>query len=279
MRKRQKIFQCASRQGTQNTCYARGAITLYVIIAILIVVVGLFTFSIVARSRTKKAVEPEWFRDYVKGCVKQWLDRAILTVNLFACGTLPSGKPACYGQIPYFCYNDVPGQNCIPQDPLDYSSIINIVKGNVSLCINNATAEAQKKGFETTPQSFTPSNIDVNFSSTFELIKLDITAPITLKRGDLTISMSRFDVETENKGQIVWGNLEMFRDVVNSIVQLESIGDYTLNELAENQEIFKDVIISIEDGNPFYPFGGGTRVYALEKQGQKFKFAIREIKY
>jgi hypothetical protein len=248
----------------------RGAVTIYVAIAILIVAIGIFVASVVPKFRKPKVVEEAWFKDYVESCIKQWLEGFVATVSICQPGSQAS-YPLCYNGIPFFCYNDRPGEDCAPTNIVaDISGFIGLIEGNATMCIQNATQKMQERGYEVDWNG----KVDATYAATVKLIKVVIDANITLKKGETAISYKRFEAGTKNKGNVVWQNYEEFQSMVEEIVKNESEGD------PQPQDIVKAVMakgysITIDAGPP----GCWITIYTLTNTTShtSFMFAIREV--
>jgi hypothetical protein len=249
----------------------RGAVTIYVAIAILIVAIGIFVASVVPKFRKPKVVEETWFKDYVEACIKQWLEGFVAKVNICQ----PSGQvssPLCYNGIPFFCYNDRPGEDCKEVDPtIPLNEVLEQIKGNATMCIQNATTYLKQRGYDVTDIS--QDDLDVKFQATFSRTKVEINInkTITIKKGGMAYSIKRFLIETKGIG-LYWGAYEEFKDLVKAIVGNESVRDVSGNEIIKiRDDVCKGCGISVENiGNC------DIKIYHLKKNNMEFTFAIRE---
>ncbi|MEM4318481.1 MAG: hypothetical protein QW244_01460 [Candidatus Pacearchaeota archaeon] len=242
----------------------KAAITLYVIIAIIIIAVGLFIYSIIPRAAKERESGIVMVKNFIEDCTKQWLNQFTAHVQI-GCAR----PDDCYRGIPYFCYNDVLGENCILRDPSQIiQEHLNQIKENVTLCVDRSLQEAKKKGYETSR-----GNVDVNFTSTAAYIRLNIKAPITLKRGEDTFIQEKFFVEIPNQGNVVWQDYETFKTAVEAIAKLESEGDPDITEIVNSANAAGIEGLTISSGAT----GCWITIYALKKGTESFTFAIREV--
>jgi|GEM_PF-5570090 len=244
----------------------RGAVTIYVAIAILIVAIGIFVASVVPKFRKPKVVEEIWFKDYVEACIKQWLEGFVATVNIVC-----SDNTKCYNSIPFFCYSDRPGEDCKEVDPtIPLNEVLDQIKGNATMCIQNATQKMQERGYEVDWNG----NVDATYAATVKLIKVAIDANITLKKGETATSYKKFEAETKNKGNVVWQNYEEFQSMVEEIVKMESEGDPQYQDIVK-AVMAKGYSITIDAGSS----GCWITIYTLTNptSHKSFMFAIREV--
>jgi hypothetical protein len=152
----------------------------------------------------------------------------------------------------------------------DISGFIDVIKGNATMCIQNATQKMQERGYEVNWSG----KVDATYAATVKLIKVVIDANITLKKGETAISYKRFEAETKNKGNVVWQNYEEFQSTVEEIVKMESEGDPVLQDIVK-AVMAKGYSIKIDAG----PSGCWITIYTLTNTTShtSFTFAIREV--
>jgi len=244
--------------------HKRGQISIFVIIAIIIVAVVAVIF-IVQPGGISLAQQGEVNPiASLKGCIEPEVQSAI---NLIA----PQGgfaNPQGFKQyqdvrIKYLCYTSEFYKTCTVQVPFVKNSFENELKSildpKIETCVSNLEQEYEDRGFEVTKGTveseidIAPSNINVNF-----------IVPLTVRKGDDVSQFDEFNVRIDSQ-------MYELLNVAQSILDFEAeLGD-------TDTSLF----------NQFYPslkmkkvkLGDGTTIYILTNvvTSEAFTFASRSL--
>jgi len=234
----------------------RGQLTLFVFIAILLVVMIFVYFF---------WIQPTYFSTHVSGlnfdeCVMDSTREAITELSLVG-GEV---RPVFYymyqdNKIPYYCYTNEAYKTCIVQQPMvkQYfeERLVKHFGEKVNVCYENALLELRDKGY-----NVAKGTVRVNLTIIPDKVNIEVLAPTT-------IGTQRF----ENFRMAIDSNLYDILMVATSILQYEaSYGDSPTSELMYYYpELIVDKIRR----------GDGTKVYVITDKAteDKFQFASKSL--
>ena len=168
----------------------KGQITLFVIIAIVIIVI----LAIILYPRIKSTFSSASPQDYIKECTEKATEEALQTITLQGGSLNPENYVLYQGnKIEYICYTNKYYEKCVMQKPLLRQSIeqeINTyIQPKVEKCIGDLKQQLEKKG-----SVVTVGQVNVGTSLTKNFIFVDIDVPLTIT-DESTSSFTEFRVD------------------------------------------------------------------------------------
>ena len=241
----------------------RGQVTIFVIVAILIVALGILLYLFYPKMQTisKKGVSNPY--DYIQTCLKDGIKNEIRDISLQG-GEL---SPTLYylynnSKINYLCYTNEYYKKCVVQQPMIKKHIqdelTNSIKGNVSSCFNSMKEFYEKKGYQV---SLKPGAINVQIIPKKIIIELNYSFELTKEE---TRKYKDFKIEINN-------DLYKLLGIGESIVEYETT--YGDCDIAPYMIYYHDLNVQKKKQID------GTKIYIIENinTGDKFQFASRSI--
>ena len=244
----------------------KGQVTIFVIVGIVLVVAVFLVFYFLGDKLKRdtdvevvfdeSSLEP--LQDYVKDCVKEHGQQSIDLV-LKQGGKINPGLSYFYNEnkVNYLCYTDS-FDSCQNKHPFVDSLIENEIKNylidKIPGCID--LNKIRDEGYNVQEGRF-DLNVEVG---EYNLI-VDINYPITITKGETTITESRFSESFDVP-------LGKFAEVAEDVVDEEILFGTFFNQIYEAQHPEVTVI----------PFSvGNTKVYRIKERGytQEFVFAVK----
>ncbi len=224
----------------------RGQATLFIIIAIIIVVGVVLALIFAPRFNSGNAnVNTENPKAYIESCIADDLREDLELVGMNGGFLNPEGNLLYKGEeIKYLCYTNENYKPCVIQEPLLKSRIEselkNSLSGKVESCVQNFVQESRRKGNEISIGNIV-SEIELNPRK----INLIVNVPMTITN-EVTRNYDVFDIEFES---------EMYdlAILVTSILSFESIyGDSEITDYLRYYPDLKIEKISAGDSNTIY---------------------------
>jgi hypothetical protein len=236
--------------------YKRGQLTLFVMIAIVIVA-GIFVWFF--------WVQPTYFGMQTRGlrfdnCVNDALLEEVKALALVG----GEYEPLSYylyqnEKIPYFCYTNVPYKTCVVQQPLvkQYfeKQLKEALDSKINLCYENSVDQLKDLGY-----NVTTGKIDFNITIIPNRINVEIFAPTTVEG-------QRFTEYRMNLNSPIYDILM----IVTSLLQYEAgYGDAPISEL---MFYYPDFIVDK------FKQSDSSTIYIVQDKvdGIKFQFASRSL--
>jgi len=234
----------------------RGQVTIFVIIAIVIVV-GILSFYLF--------IKPTYFSDRsarvgFEGCISDAVEEAITELELKAFFINPEFTyPYNGGQLTYLCYTNDYYKTCTVQVPFLKnnfdSQMETLIRDKIDECYRGSIDELKSQGYEVTSG-------DVKYNVLIEpsIVRVEIDAPTTVGAQQF----ARFNV----------GVSSPIYDMVmisTSILQFETkYGDADVDSMMNFYPDYKITKMKMSDG---------TTLYFVEHKelGNKFQFASRSL--
>jgi len=236
----------------------RAQVTLFVIIAIVIVAGVLLLFAL-KPELNPLAKEPEP-SGYIETCMRDSASQALDLLSTQG-GTLKPTGYALYNneKVSYLCYTSNYYSKCVNQQPmLKYSvesEITDHIKPKIQQCISNLKQQYQKKGY-------TVETGVMQLKTTLQPKKVvvDLSMPLTLKKDEV----KRYESFQSIVLHPIYDHIMLSQDIVNSETHY---GDYDqLSYMLYNQQT------SIDKKS-----AGENTVYILKDRNsdKRFLFAVR----
>lgn len=241
----------------------RGQVTIFIIIAIVIVAGGILVFSFwpqIKSAFTGSSTNPEAF---IQECVEDELADAVELVSLQGGSANPTTGFYTYegSKIEYLCYqNQAYASSCVVQQPFlkqhIESEIETKISDAVNSCFNSMQESFEKKGYDV---SLTSGDLKV------ELLPGKVVA--TMNR---ELTLTKGDSERYDEFVIVFNNkLYEFVAIANSIIDWES--EYGDCETTVYMGYYHWLVLEKLKQTD------GTKIYILKDKSNEdvFKFASR----
>jgi len=245
----------------------RGQVTLFIIIAIIVVTLAILAIIFIPRLAPRERLPPTILdpEAYIGDCINQHLEPAVETLASQG-GYLELGNCIFYKDVcrHYLCYTTTPYINCTNQEPMlkehieqELASELREPTNKVRECINSFAEAARKDNWDVTTCS-TPK-FSVNLTE--GRVNVPIICEINMAKGE---DVRRFE---ELSPFLEWPLFE-FVIVTKEIIN-EEIENCKFDPLAY---MMRHYWVEIEK----FPIDG-TNIYTLRERqsGKEFVFAIR----
>mgnify|MGYP001617675513 CR=1 FL=1 len=238
----------------------RGQVTIFIIIA-LIIVVAIALIFVLWRKPTIKispSTDPE---GYIENCIKEYTKEAIENLSEQGGDIKPEGSVMYKGKdITYLCYNANFYKPCVNQRPLLIEhieeEITSYIEPKMRKCFSSLEQELEKKGYE------------------IEMGSMNITTELKVKKIIVTIGR-KFSMTKEETRKF-----EQFSaQLSHPIYELAEIAMEIANQEARycNFDILGFMIIYPEYNAEKFRTGNSDTIYTLKEisTNKEFTFAIR----
>ncbi|OGJ16130.1 hypothetical protein A3K74_02770 [Candidatus Pacearchaeota archaeon RBG_13_33_26] len=242
----------------------RGQVTIFIIIAIIIVAIALLIYSFYPEIKASLGLEAQTPSGFIQSCLEEQIKTDVEKLSAQG-GSLAPEHYIMYNneKIEYLCYINEYYKTCIVQQPMlkehIESEIKNEIRGEVTACFNSLKENYEKRGY------------DVNMKeggTTVELLPKRIASTfnysLTLAKGGDTAQYNSFSVVLNN-------NLYELISIANSILNWEvSYGDA---ETTTYMNYYHDLKVEKRKQSD------GTKIYILTDRNteNKFQFASRSF--
>ena len=241
----------------------RGQVTIFIIIAVIIVVLGILVFLFYPQIKTSLGIESKNPSQFIQECMEDKVKETVKTLSLHG-GSIDPGHYILYDntQIEYLCYTGEYYQTCIMQQPMLKQHIEEEIKNEISNEANNCF-DSLKKSYEKKAYNVNlkknsmnvellPKRIIVNFNNTLTLTK------------DSTERFDKFNVILNN-------NLYELVTITNSILNWEA--RYGDSETTIYMNYYHDLKVEKKKQSD------GSTIYILTDRNtlDKFQFASRSV--
>lgn len=234
-------------------------ITIFIIIAIVLIGIALFFFFWGDLKATFSSVSPE---SYLQSCVEESAKEVLALVKNG--GSITPENYVSFGgeKIDYLCYTNEYYVTCSVQQPLlkqhIESEIASFIDEKVENCMESLKDEFENRGYEVQL-----GDVSSEIELVPEKLNIEINSPLTLTK-ETSSSYSKFETYASTK-------LYNFVMIASSIVNWEST--YGNTETTTYMNYYPD--IKVEK----YITEDGTKIYTLSDRetDENFKFATRSL--
>jgi len=237
----------------------KGQLTIFIILAILIVAVLLFIFLFWPKlSSTTTDTENPY--SYIKECVEDQIDETLELLGTQG-GVIESQGYIIFDRekVEYLCYTNQNYKACVVQHPLLISSFENeslyAIREQVDFCFDSLEGNYEAKGYEVELHR-DPTDVDIAYKK----IYLDFNARLAISKGDTQ--------EYQNFKMNIPSNLYDMLSLADAIVLWERDYGEAPNSLFMDLYDYKiEKFVQID----------GTHIYRIEdpEYGTVFQFASR----
>ena len=243
----------------------RGQVTIFVILAILIVIIGVLIIVFLPKIRQNTGLDIENPEAYIKNCVEDTYKEVVETISLQGGRYVPSYSYSYAGyDLDYLCYTGEILEPCIIQRPLLRTSIESqigsAIEEKVQECFTNLKAAYESKNYQVEIEI---GDLKTTLLPKKVLTELEDYKLVTTKTGN-TEKFNDFKISQPNK---IYELLE----AVNFILVWESnIGEASC-----------DIIMTIDPETRCQKLqeDDGTRIYILTDRTtlDTFQFATKSL--
>jgi hypothetical protein len=242
----------------------RGQVTIFIIVAIIIVAGALLIFSFLPQLQTTfggGAASPQAF---IQTCMEKDIQTSVDKLSLQG-GSLNPVHYMLYNdeKVEYLCYTNEFYKNCVVQQPLlkqhIESEIMNDIKSKADACFNSMRESYIGKGYT------------VEMSAGIKRVELLPKRVIMTFNNSVTLTKGS-DVQRYNSFNVILNNnLYEFISIANSIIEWEAT--YGNAETTTYMNYYHD--LKVEKKNQL----DGTTIYILTDRnaGNSFQFASRSV--
>lgn len=240
----------------------RAQVTIFIIIAIIIIVAGVFLYLFFPQIQTT-FIEEKNPPGFIEECMEDEIKETIETLSLQG-GSINPENYFLYNdeKVGYLCYTNEYYVVCVVQQPMLKQHIENEIKNN----IKNKADDC----FETLKNNFESQGYAVNLKEGETSVELLPQRVVVSFEKDLTLTKG--DVERYDKiGVVIDNNLYELVSISNSILNMET--RYGDSETTIYMNYYHDLKVEKKKQSD------GTTIYILTNRntGDKFQFASRSV--
>ena len=241
----------------------RGQVAIFIIIAILIAVVGFLIYFFFPEIQTiiGGQVAPNTF---MRTCLTDEIENGIALLSKQGGSANPEGSVLYEGNnVKYLCYTAQYHQLCMVQQPRLVrhfeDELSEIIDRKAEECVSELKRDYQSRGY-----SVSGEGVDVSISIVLDKLIVNVNAPLSATKGELTQSFTAFNIEMRSK-------IYSLLMTATSIIDFEST--YGDSETLTYMDYYPDLIMhktTLGDGTTVYSVGDATTE-------EEFTFASRSL--
>ncbi len=241
----------------------RGQVTIFIIIAIIIIVIGVLIYLFYPQIKSWISPESKNPGLFLQNCLEDEIERTVENLSLQGGSTNPEHFYLYQdNKLEYLCYTNENYKTCLVQQPMLKSHIESEIKNEISEEVN-ACLEDLESSFKEEGYSVNIEDGDVVVELLPERIVTTLTHKLTLTRGDA----KRY----ESFKIILNNNLYELISIADSIVDWEaSYGDVDPSTYMGYYHGLKVEKLNQEDGSTVY-------ILTDKDAENKFQFASRSV--
>ena len=241
----------------------RGQLTIFIIIAIIIVALGVLLYLLFPQIRVNFGFVTDDPSSFIQNCMEDSIQNAVETISLQG-GSLNPENYFLYddSKIEYLCYTNEYYIPCVVQQPLLKQHIENEIKESIRTesdsCFNSLKQNFENLGF----------TVNLRNGDT----KVELLPKIIVITYNKELSLTRDSTERYEKLEVVIrSNLYELMSIANSILSMET--QYGDSETTIYMNYYHDLKVEKKKQTD------GTTIYILtdRNKGDKFQFASRSV--
>ena len=241
----------------------RGQVTIFIIIAIVIVVMGVLIFLFYPQIKTGLGFEEKNPSAFIQACIEEEIENSVEKLSLQG-GSINPEHYILYDneKIEYLCYTGEYYKTCIMQQPM--------LKQHIESEIKNEIKEEVKVCFDSMKESYEKRGYSVNLrqgETNIELLPKRIISTF-----DYSLTLTKKDSETFDSFKVILNNnLYELVSIVNSILNWES--SYGDSETTIYMDYYPNLKVEKKKQSE------GSTIYILTERDteNKFQFASRSV--
>ncbi len=251
------------KRGFDISKLKRGQVTLFIILALIIVGVGVVIYLFYPQIQSLTGLQIQNPEAYIQACMKSTIQDTIDNLSLQG-GVINPDHYVLYdnSEVEYLCYTNKDLQPCVMQQPLLRASIesqiANAIKSKADSCFSDLEENYNKRGYTTTLL-----NGGINVSLLPERVKTDFNYNLTITKGNAQ-RFTQFSVLTNS-------NLYELTGIAMNILYWEvSQGDV---DTGMYMLYYHNILVEKNEQSD------GTKVYIITdvNSKDKFQFATRSF--
>jgi len=247
----------------------RGQVTIFIIIAILIIALGVLVYMFYPQIRSTIETETTNPATFIQECIEEKIQNTVDIISLQGGSVEPGYYYAYYNgknvdNVEYLCYTNEYYMPCVVQQPLlaqhIQSEILNEIREDSIACFNSMQQSYENQGY------------DVNMKSGNMTVELLPKRIVTTYNYELTLTKG--DTQNYKNFQVVLNdNLYELTSIANSIINWETI--YGEAEITTYMNYYHD--LKVEQKKQI----DETSIYILtdRNNNKKFQFAVRSFAF
>ncbi len=247
-----------NKRGLWNS---KGQVTIFIIIAIIIIALGLLIYSFYPQIKSTIGVEEKTPQGYIQSCIEEDIESAVDEISLQG-GSINPENYLLYEnkKIEYLCYTNEYYRSCVVQQPMlkqhVESEIEKDIEANVKACFSSLRESYEKKGY----------SVELREGKTnVELLPDRIAADF-----DYSLTLTKAGAEKYDSFVVILNNnLYELTAIASSIVEWETLyGDSeTTTYMTYYPDLKVEKLLRQTEG----------KIYTLTDRNteNKFQFAIR----
>jgi len=199
----------------------RGQVTIFIIIAILIIALGVLIYMFYPKIVSQMETETKNPSTFIQECMEETIQDTVDIISLQggsyvvneSGGRFYKGEDEDEGTyVRYLCYTNEDFISCINQEPFLTEhielEILNVISLDIESCFNSLVKSYEDKGYEVdlkkgNPEvQIIPYSISTNFNHTLTLVKGDSSE--RYKNFEINLNSNLYDMLEVSKNIIIW---------------------------------------------------------------------------
>ena len=241
----------------------KGQLTIFIIIAVVIVVVGILIYTFYPEIKIGLGLESKNPQAFIQSCIEEDIEEDIGKLSLQG-GSLAPTHYILYNneKIEYLCYTREYYKTCVVQQPMLKEHIESEIKNNiqekVEVCFDSMEESYQKRGY------------DVNLKG--GEISIELLPKRVVTNFDYSLTLTKGETEQYDSFRVVLNNnIYELVSIANSILEWETT--YGDSETTIYMDYYHDLKVEKKKQTD------GTTIYILTDRNteNKFQFASRSV--
>lgn len=243
----------------------KGQVTIFVIIAIVIVGLGVLIYTFYPNLTGQGYSSSENPEEFLKGCLEEkGIEQEINKISMQGGSLNPELAIDYYGnKVRYLCYSEEYYKLCVVQEPMlkqnFENELYNAIQGKMQECSNELETSFREKGYSVNMEA---GNQEINFLP--GKIQIKFNNKLTLTKGDNSKSYDSVDFSINN-------DLYEILMIATNILKWET--NYGDAETTTYMTYYRDIKVEKDK------LSDGTTIYKITNRnsGDKFQFASRSV--
>ncbi len=241
----------------------RGQLTIFIIIAVVIIALGIMVYFFMPQVRTGFGVSTNNPLLFMQDCMKESVQKAVDQISVQG-GSINPQKYLLYNnqKLEYLCYTEEYYTTCIMQQPLLKQHFESEIKSQISSeansCLDSMKQSFEKQGYTVnlvkgnTDVELIPNKVQVIFQNSLTLTKTG-----TERYDNITVSIDKSTYDLVS--------------IANSILNMEA--RYGDSETTVYMDYYHNIKVEKNKQTE------GTKIYIITDRntGDKFQFATRSV--
>lgn len=235
----------------------KGQLTLFVIIALILIIAIIITFYIKPlKENPNKIAEIRPIESFVQGCIEKTAKNALYLIGQQGGYIEPTQLSTDYN-VAYFFYDD---RNTMPTKEQIENEISKYINSELPFCTNN---------FIELPDFDVEDDVVKTKTTILEnKIRLDIKYPLTIKRGDVGYHLEYFNAEINSNLNTIHGAIEQI--IIEQVKNPDRVCFSCLTNIGAENDLTIDLVDQQENTIVFTIFDDSL---IIDNSSYEFMFA------